>query len=41
MAGLDPAIDVLLARPTKDVDAWHEAGHDEENKHRGAKTPAR
>jgi hypothetical protein len=30
MAGLDPAIHVLLARTKKDVDARHKAGHDDE-----------
>jgi hypothetical protein len=29
MAGLDPAIHVFLANANKDVDARHEAGHDE------------
>jgi hypothetical protein len=29
MAGLDPAIHVLLADMSKDVDARHKAGHDE------------
>jgi hypothetical protein len=29
MAGLDPAIHVLLAAVRKDVDARHKAGHDE------------
>jgi hypothetical protein len=31
MAGLVPAIHVLLLRPQKDVDARHKAGHDEIN----------
>jgi hypothetical protein len=30
MAGLVPAIHVLLATKTKDVDARHKAGHDED-----------
>jgi hypothetical protein len=29
MAGLDPAIHVLVSRDKKDVDARHKAGHDE------------
>jgi hypothetical protein len=29
MAGLDPAIHVLMPRGIEDVDARHEAGHDE------------
>jgi hypothetical protein len=29
MAGLDPAIHVLATLPKKDVDARHEAGHDD------------
>jgi hypothetical protein len=29
MAGLDPAIHVLLPAALKDVDARHKAGHDE------------
>jgi hypothetical protein len=29
MAGADPAIHVFLAIGTKDVDARHEAGHDD------------
>jgi hypothetical protein len=29
MAGLDPAIHALLEEDRKDVDARHEAGHDE------------
>jgi len=29
MAGLDPAIHVVLAATTEDVDARHKAGHDE------------
>jgi hypothetical protein len=32
MAGLDPAIRVFGARGTKDVDARHEAGHDDNEK---------
>jgi hypothetical protein len=35
MAGLDPAIHVLLAGCTKDVDARHKAGHDEVNQGNG------
>jgi hypothetical protein len=31
MAGLVPAIHVLLADGSKDVDARHKAGHDEKN----------
>ena len=31
MAGLVPAIHVLLAFGVKDVDARHKAGHDEES----------
>jgi len=31
MAGLDPAIHVLLRGTKKDVDARHKAGHDEPN----------
>jgi hypothetical protein len=30
MAGLDPAIHDFLAGGTKDVDARHKAGHDDE-----------
>jgi hypothetical protein len=30
MAGLDPAIHVLVVESLKDVDARHKAGHDEE-----------
>jgi hypothetical protein len=29
MAGLDPAIHVLVSAGKKDVDARHQAGHDE------------
>jgi hypothetical protein len=29
MAGLDPAIHVILVVTSKDVDARHKAGHDE------------
>jgi hypothetical protein len=29
MAGLDPAIHVLVSASTKDVDARHKAGHDD------------
>ena len=35
MAGLDPAIHVLLQQREKNVDAWHKAGHDERGSHLG------